>query len=186
EPFPVFREITATGGSVSGVDLGLKVRPTPLPLTFVHGSDTHVGLTTGAETADALRQATALDREPAFVVITGDISDNSLDREFADFDRAVADALTVPLVPVVGTHDGYDYSGNHRHHFGPLNYSFDAGGVHFMTLSYFASAADQISFVKQDLALGPPGQPAVVFMHVPPAPETADAFQAAGVSYLFT
>jgi outer membrane protein assembly factor BamB/predicted phosphodiesterase len=185
-PAPVYRLVGGANTVITSADLGLRPRTTMMPLTFVHGSDTHLGLTTADQTAQSFREATALDPEPAFVVVTGDLTDNSLDAEFTEFVQAAADGLSVPLVPVTGNHDMYDGGASFRGHLGPPTYSFDAGSVHFIVLNHMSPDEYQLAFIQRDLAFSPPGQTVVVFRHVPPQAQTADAFAQAGVSYLLT
>ncbi len=108
-------------------------------------------LTTGTEDGlDVL--ARAVDEinllRPAFVLHIGDllpgyIRDMGQWQRDADEVRAVLDGLDAPLYPVAGNHDvitGTDNPDDHRgedlyrKNFGPLYYSFDYGGAHFVCL----------------------------------------------------
>jgi len=74
-------------------------------LTFVHMSDPHVGHHALAEATfeRALEDACALRPRPAFILITGDLTEGDLDH-YRAFRRIVANA-PVPVVALPGNHD---------------------------------------------------------------------------------
>jgi outer membrane protein assembly factor BamB len=75
------------------------------PLTFVQMSDPHLpAMGSAAATARAFAEIRALDPAPAFVVITGDITDIGATSEF---ERLVSIAGTsgLPVYPLFGNHD---------------------------------------------------------------------------------
>src|SRR5262249_40920157 len=131
-------------------------------------------------------QASAVDPSPAFLVVTGDITDTSSEAEFAAFDQAVAAGLDIPLVPVEGNHDVYDGGVLYRAHLGPPAYAFDCGGAHFIVLSYTGTTEAQLAFIARDLTFSTVHRPTVVFAHLPPDVKVADQIAALGVDLMFT
>jgi 3',5'-cyclic AMP phosphodiesterase CpdA len=78
-------------------------------LTFVHISDTHVGRRSDAEAfAIAIEAIERLDPQPAFVVITGDLTESFRDAEVL-YLKHLVDRFTLPVLLVPGNHDvGFD------------------------------------------------------------------------------
>ncbi len=78
-------------------------------LTFVHISDTHVGRRSDAEAfAKAIEAIERLDPRPAFVVITGDLTESFRDAEVL-YLKHLVDRFTLPVLLVPGNHDvGFD------------------------------------------------------------------------------
>jgi 3',5'-cyclic AMP phosphodiesterase CpdA len=77
------------------------------------------------------------------------------------------------LMCVPGEHDaGLDGGALFRDNFGPSNYSFDHRGVHFIALDNVSRAkpevgAEQLAWLKKDLARFSKSAPIVVFTHRP-------------------
>jgi hypothetical protein len=128
-----------------------------------------------------------LGTKAAFGVTLGDIVFDNLD-VLPVHNRAVA-MLGVPWYNVIGNHD-INYDATERAHanetyeryYGPSYYSFDYGQVHFVVLDnidwqpaqggeaakYLAGfGAQQLEFLKNDLARIPPEQMVVLSMHIP-------------------
>lgn len=78
-------------------------------LTFVHISDTHVGRRSDAEAfAIAIQAIERLEPQPAFVVITGDLTESFRDAEVL-YLKHLVDRFTLPVLLVPGNHDvGFD------------------------------------------------------------------------------
>lgn len=78
-------------------------------LTFVHISDTHVGRKSDAEAfANVIEAIERLDPQPAFVVITGDLTESFRDAEVL-YLKHLVDRFTLPVLLVPGNHDvGFD------------------------------------------------------------------------------
>ena len=78
-------------------------------LTFVHLSDPHVGRRSDAESfAVAIEAIERLDPQPAFVVITGDLTESFRDAEVL-YLKHLVDRFTLPVLLVPGNHDvGFD------------------------------------------------------------------------------
>jgi outer membrane protein assembly factor BamB len=187
-PAPVWRTIAVRDGDRT-IDLPLTRRAVNGPVSFIHASDTHIGLE-GIDlvgTTAALRQAAATEPAPHFLVITGDITQANDPAQFDVMLRAL-DGLGVPFVPVPGNHDWYDGGAAYRKYLGPPSYSFDAGGVHFVVLE--GGPDETLPFLDKDLAFSPTGTPIAVFFHFPPVlPSDApfiDGLRARGVRWMFT
>jgi len=156
-------------------------------LTFLQISDSHVGFDKPANPnalgtlEEAIAKVNALPKKPAFMIHTGDISHLSLESQFDDADRIIAQArLDVHYVP--GEHDFLDpdrkfYGERYgRGTKGAGWYSFDAGGVHFVGLVNVFDlkgggmgdlGAEQLEWLEDDLKGRPASTPIVLFAHIP-------------------
>jgi hypothetical protein len=101
--------------------------------------------------------------------------------------------LRFPLLKVIGNHDcalnlpadnPYHHKDLYGSFFGPLNYSFDYGEVHFVALDADIEAGVQagkwrdgaydvideraLAWIEKDLSFQPKGKPIVLFTHQPP------------------
>lgn len=168
-----------------GIDIPVRANNSAGPFRFVIASDTHVGLVPHEDQTFGLRQATNLDPPPHFIAVTGDIVSGPSVEAFDIVKQATA-AIDVPYVPIPGGHDWYDEGALYRHYFGPPNYSFDAGGMHFVVLEDVARVARRESFLKRDLSLITDERDVVVLMHRPPEDSLLSVFSALGVDYLMT
>ncbi|MBV8759581.1 MAG: PQQ-binding-like beta-propeller repeat protein [Deltaproteobacteria bacterium] len=172
------------------VDLGLaRTAPIHGPFSFVVAADTHVWGPEeyfGAEDlARAAASATALDPAPAFFTILGDITQGGTAPELALIDRAL-DGLGVPYIPVPGNHDWYDGGKAWLEHYGPDNYSFDVGGVHFIVWNMVMDEASLDSFLDGELARVPRAMPVVTLTHAPPPDALLRVLRKHGVAYVLT
>jgi len=175
------------------VDLGLTTLTTEqaaAPLTFVVAADSHTTNSPaaswdGGDLEDAIDQAIGLAEPPRFFTIVGDITQGNQPAQFSRVEAALS-GVTVPWVPVPGNHDWYDGGAEWRAHWGPDQYSFDAGQVHFVVWDTNLPAEQQISFVRSDLQRVTNEMTVVGLGHESPTDEVADAFAALGVNYLFT
>lgn len=163
-------------------------RPRAKAFTFVQLSDSHVGfnkppnLDARATFAEVIAKVRALPAQPDFVIHTGDVSQLSRDEEFDDAGQMLK-ALGVPVFFVPGEHDMLDAAGGKAFlsRFGKGTqgagwYSFDHRGVHFVALVNVADlkpggmgnlGAEQLKWLKADLAARPSSTPLVVFAHMP-------------------
>ncbi|UVI29493.1 outer membrane protein assembly factor BamB family protein [Paenibacillus spongiae] len=156
---------------------------------FVGIADVHVqaGTTNNRERfTNQLSQLNELSGSPAFITISGDITNNATDAEFKDFVASTATSK-LPVYPAVGNHDftgGANYSARidrYRNYLGPEWYSFDYGSKHFIILenNLGMREADQIQWLKEDLAQNAKNKEVVVVTHRPfnnpqtPHPEEA-------------
>lgn len=151
---------------------------------FVQLSDTHWGFS-GAPNPDAantLRKAVAsvnaLQKQPDFIVFTGDLTHTTDDpaerrRRLAEF-RDIVSALKVKQVRFMpGEHDAsLDRGAAYKEFFGDTFYSFDHKGVHFIAVDNVSDPGarigdEQLAWMKDDLAKRPAGSPIVVLTHRP-------------------
>jgi 3',5'-cyclic AMP phosphodiesterase CpdA len=164
--------------------LGEKNGEAVTPFSFVQLSDTHVGFSgppnpLGTQAFErAVEIINGMRERPDLVLFTGDLThDSEKPGEHADrmkrFQK-IAGRLKVPLIKVVpGEHDaGLDGGKLFRNAFGETHYSFDHRGVHFVALDNVSQArpnlgAEQIAWLKKDLARFPTTAPIVVFTHRP-------------------
>ena len=155
---------------------------------FVQISDSHIGFNkdanpdVGATFRRAIALINQLPSQPRFVMHTGDITHLSKPEEFdgaAEMMKAlkVAEIHTTP-----GEHDIIDATGQgYMERYGKPSggkgyYSFDSEGVHFVSLVNVLNfkpgglgllGADQLAWLKADLAGRSASQPIVVFAHMP-------------------
>lgn len=152
-------------------------------LSFVQISDSHIGFDKPAnpDVAATLEHAVdainALPTQPAFVIHTGDISHLSKPAQF-DTAKQILGRLKAPLMTIPGEHDMIDRGASYTAAFSTASpaghwYAWDQGGVHFVALLNVASeemgklGAEQLAWLKNDLASRSVDTPIVVFAHVP-------------------
>ncbi|MDB4956236.1 MAG: metallophosphoesterase [Myxococcales bacterium] len=186
-PGPVWQSWQGTGE----IDLGLRRLASPVrgPLTFVVAADTHLHSAQqyfGSEDlATVAAAATAIDPAPAFFTILGDVTQGNQDAEFDLVDKALA-GLDAPWVPVPGNHDWYDGGAHWFRHYGPDNYSFDLGDVHFVVWNMAMTEPEIRTYLGAELARVAPGITIVALTHAPPSPDVVDALRSLGVDYVLT
>jgi Icc protein len=184
----------AVSGGVSssiGLDSALAApvrRPQTASFTFLQVSDSHVGFNkppnndARATFREAIAKVKALPVQPDFIVHTGDVSQLSREEEFDDADQILKEA-GLPVFFVPGEHDMLDPDGGKAflQRFGKATrgagwYSFDHKGVHFVALVNVADlkpggmgnlGAQQLQWLKRDLAGRPSSTPIVVLAHIP-------------------
>jgi len=156
----------------------------PAPFSFVQISDTHVGFEgppnpLGTKAFErAVEVVNALSPAPDLVLFTGDLTHDSEKpgEPAARMKRfkEIAAGLTVKNVKCVpGEHDaGLDGGVLFRNVFGDSHYAFDHKGVHFVALDNVSQGkpvvgAEQVGWLKRDLARFPKTAPIVVFTHRP-------------------
>jgi hypothetical protein len=154
------------------------------PFSFVQLSDAHVGFNgppdpLGTKAFErAVEMINRLPQQPDLVLFTGDLTHDTEDRDthvqrMKQF-QAISKRINVPLIKCVpGEHDaGLDGGALYREFFGESHYSFDHRGVHFVALDNVSRAkpevgAEQLAWLKSDLARFPKSAPIVVFTHRP-------------------
>jgi hypothetical protein len=179
---------TATSMSLDAA-LAAPYRPARIkPFTFVQISDTHIGFRKPAnpDTLGTLRATIAkikkLPVQPDFIVHTGDISHLATPEQF-DLAQGTLAELNLPIHFVPGEHDIADGTDPRAYldRFGKGTkgdgwYSFDANGAHFVCLVSVVHlgdrgqgtlGADQIAWLRDDLAHLSPSTPLVVLSHFP-------------------
>ena len=182
----------ALGGGVPtslGLDAALAAGPSGgAGFTFLQLSDSHIGFSKPANPdaratfRAAVAKARALPVAPDFIIHTGDVSQLSRDDEFDDADQILKET-GLPIFFVPGEHDMLDPDGGKAFlaRFGKGSrgagwYSFDHRGVHFVALVNVADlkpggmgnlGAEQLAWLKADLAQRTASTPIVVFAHIP-------------------
>jgi 3',5'-cyclic-AMP phosphodiesterase len=176
--------------------------------SFVQISDSHIGFAKPANPDARVTLNAAIDKiaamsgKPAFMIHTGDISHAAKANEFDDAQQMIGRAkLDVHYAP--GEHDILDPKTRdvYLERFGKGAtgggwYSFDQGGVHFVSLNNVVDlkknglgslGADQLEWLENDLKGKSASTPIVIFSHIPLwmiAPEwgwgTEDSAQALG------
>jgi 3',5'-cyclic-AMP phosphodiesterase len=178
----------------------------PAGFSFVQISDTHIGFSKPANPdpaatfTRALGKITALERKPAFLLHTGDLTQLSKPKEFDDFDE-LAKGARLDLHCTPGEHDVLDEKNGQAFldRYGKFTLgrgwrSFDHGGVHFIGLvnvldlkagGMGALGSEQLAWLADDLKGRSASTPIVLFAHIPlwaAAPEwgwgTQDAAEA--------
>ncbi|ALI25651.1 hypothetical protein XA26_18040 [Mycolicibacterium fortuitum] len=130
--------------------------------------------------ARAIDQINSLDYIPDFVIHTGDLTHLSTPAQFDQVKQMTRDIKTPHVFTVPGEHDSVDDAGQkYRSVFGADTrgdgwYSFDLAGVHVIGLVNTLNmkklghlGADQLDFVKKDVAALSSDTPIVVFSHIP-------------------
>jgi len=186
---------TVSGGLASSVTLDQALgatAPKTKPFTFLQISDSHVGFMKDANPdarvtyREAVAKIAALPTKPDFIIHTGDITQLSKASEFDDADQILKEAR-LDAFHTPGEHDMLDDGQGKayldRYGKGPMGpamgdgwYSFDHSGVHFVGLVNVKTlkaggmgslGADQLEWLKRDLAARASSQPIVVFTHMP-------------------
>jgi len=178
---------TVAGGIPRGQLVGAaEAAAVPKNFSFMQISDSHIGFNKppNPDTPGTLQAAIALvgrqKGSAALLIHTGDVSHLSRDAQFDTAQQIIGEArLDTHYVP--GEHDVLvDEGKTFFDRFTPGAprgwYSFDQQGVHFVALNNVQDlqagglgdlGADQLAWLKQDLASRPASQPIVVFAHVP-------------------
>ncbi len=180
--YPSARSAGEVGGlfSALGKDNGERVTP----FSFVQLSDAHVGFNgppdpLGTKAFErAVDMINALPQRPDLVLFTGDLTHDTEERDvhvqrMKQF-QEISKKINVPMIKCVpGEHDaGLDNGVLYREFFGESYYSFDHRGVHFVALDNVSRAkpevgAEQLGWLKNDLARFSKTAPIVVFTHRP-------------------
>jgi 3',5'-cyclic-AMP phosphodiesterase len=182
---------TVSGGLASSVTLDQALgatAPRTRPFTFLQISDSHIGFNKDPNPdarvtyREAVAKIAALPTRPDFIIHTGDITQLSKPSEFDDADQ-ILKAAGLDAFHTPGEHDMLDDGRGQayldRYGKGSLGdgwYSFDHSGVHFVALVNVRNlkaggmgslGADQLDWLKKDLAGRASSQPVVVFAHMP-------------------
>ncbi|HYU13225.1 MAG TPA: metallophosphoesterase [Stellaceae bacterium] len=200
---------TVSGGIPRGLGLGEAFAAPSDGFTFVQISDSHIGFNKeanpdpNATLQAALDRITKLQKQPAMVIHTGDVTHLSKPAEF-DTAAGLLKAVKQDIHYVPGEHDVIGDDGKQFfERFAPKQktggwYSFDQGGVHFVgmvnvltfeTAKAGGFGAEQLEWLEKDLKGRTASTPIVIFTHVPMWPiypewgwATEDAPQA--IAYL--
>jgi len=182
-----FLKLAGLGGAVLASGLGPWGRALAAAgqdFLFVQLTDSHWGFEgpPNPEARNTLKRAVAavnaLERQPDFVIWTGDLThaapdDQERHRRMSEFKTIVADLKVKDLRFIPGENDaGLDNGEMYKSLFGPGNYSFDHKGVHFVALDNVSNpngliGEDQLQWLHADLDRQDKTQPIVVFAHRP-------------------
>lgn len=151
---------------------------------FVQISDSHIGFmrpenpNVAGTLEKTIADINALPKQPAFVVHTGDITHLSKAAQF-DTAKQLLSTLKAPLITIPGEHDVIGSPKEYFNAFGRADakdgwFSFDQGGIHFISLMNVFDfevmgklGAAQLAWLKTDLYSQKNSTPIVVFGHVP-------------------
>jgi 3',5'-cyclic AMP phosphodiesterase CpdA len=178
---------TMSGGVLSSRLLGQEAGSAAGDFTFVQLSDSHIGFDRPANPDVKATLKLAVDRinslsaPPAFALHTGDLTHLCKPAEFDDVAEILKGAKVGKIFYVPGEHDVYDMGKLYRERYGKDTrgagwYSFDYRGTHLVGLVNVAGikhgdlgvlGADQLDWLKKDLAGLTASTPVVVFAHIP-------------------
>jgi|SRR5215469_2630963 len=156
----------------------------PAPFSFIQLSDTHVGFNgppdpLGTKAFEsAVATINGLNDRPELVIVTGDLthdadSPDEHAKRFRLFKEISAKIGAAQIKVVPGENDAaLDGGDMFREFMGPTHYSFDHRGVHFIALDNVSAGrpavgAEQLAWMKNDLARFPKTAPIIVFTHRP-------------------
>jgi 3',5'-cyclic-AMP phosphodiesterase len=157
--------------------------------SFVQISDSHIGFNKAAnqdvtgtlkKAIDKINVVPAGVKAPEFMIHTGDITQNSKAAEFDTAEQVIKGAKVGTTFYVPGEHDfSIDDGAQYKQRFGKGTmgsgwYSHDHKGVHFVGLNNVVQVdamgnlgAEQLAWLKSDLAGLSASTPVVVFAHIP-------------------
>jgi hypothetical protein len=151
---------------------------------FVQLSDTHWGFEgpPNPEAKVTLKKAVqtvnALERQPDFIVFTGDLTHTTDDpverrKRLSEFKEIVKDLKVKNVRFMPGEHDAsLDYGAAYKEFFGATQYTFDHNGVHFIVIDNVSDPGASIgeaglAWLAADLRQLKADAPIVVFTHRP-------------------
>ena len=179
---------TMSGGLLSSKILGATADAAAGDFSFVQISDSHIGFNKDANKdvigtlQKAIAKINSLPKPPDFILHTGDLSHLSEAEEFDALEQNLKQIKTGHIFYVPGEHDVLSDNGaQYRERFGKNTlgsgwYSFDKNGVHFIGLVNVVNThegglgvlgAEQLDWLKKDLAPLAASTPIVVFAHIP-------------------
>ncbi len=145
--------------------------------TFVHVTDTHItGSVNPVRNLKAIAaELNAMNPKPAFVLVTGDLTEAGLPAQWARYQEIMKD-FTMPVYNVAGNHE---MKWSHLGTFGlqkylnqQQRYSFDCGGVHFVGLNsgvwlqhHGLIDRGELTWLRSDLEKAGRNTPSVLFYH---------------------
>jgi 3',5'-cyclic-AMP phosphodiesterase len=157
--------------------------------SFVQISDSHIGFNKAAnqnvtgtlrKAIDKINTVQAGMKPPEFMIHTGDITQNSKAAEFDTAVQVIKDVKVGQVLYVPGEHDfSLDDGEQYKQRFGQGTlgngwYSHNHKGVHFVGLNNVVQVdamgnlgADQLAWLKADLAGLSNSTPVVLFAHIP-------------------
>jgi 3',5'-cyclic AMP phosphodiesterase CpdA len=164
---------------------GMK-KPRAEDFTFVQISDTHIGFNKPVNPdvkgtlQKALESIDRLDRQPDFLIHTGDLTHLAKAEEFDDLTQVLKGSRQKEVRFVPGEHDftgddGKEYLARYgKGTVGKGWSSFDHKGVHFVGLNNVVQLEglgklgdEQLAWLRKDLGAKSASTPVVVFAHIP-------------------
>jgi len=177
---------TFAGGVPTSQLLAAETKPSKDDFTFVQISDSHIGFNRPANTdvagtmKAAIDKINALEKQPEFLIHTGDLTHQAKPAEFDGVDQILKSARAKDVFYVPGEHDtagddGKAYMERHgKNAKGTGWYSFDHKGVHFVGLVNVMQlegmgklGPDQLRWLEDDLKARSGSTPIVLFAHIP-------------------
>src|SRR5215469_4271884 len=172
------------GGEIISQTLAGLNGEAPSPFSFVQLSDTHVGFNGPpdplgtAAFENAVASINGLKNRPEMVIVTGDLthdadSDDEHAKRYRLFKEISGRIKGAKIKVVPGENDAaLDGGVMFREFMGPTYYSFDHRGVHFIALDNVSTGkpaigAEQLVWLKSDLARFPASAPIIVYTHRP-------------------
>lgn len=176
------------GGVLQAQPLGGADTSADTSFSFVQVSDSHIGFhkdpnpDVAATLRESLQKIRATHTRPDFLLHTGDLTHLSRPEEFDTLSQLMGEARVGKVFYVPGEHDVIgDNGAEFFRRFGERQqaggwYSFDHRGVHFVGLINVLNlkagglgslGADQLAWLKNDLAGRSPDTPLVIFAHMP-------------------
>ncbi|MDW3648979.1 MAG: metallophosphoesterase [Bacteroidia bacterium] len=162
---------------------------------FIHASDTHIDSANLPRMLHFRKMAEELN--PAFIIITGDLVRDALrvDEKIASayYEMYVEEIekFSMPVFSGVGNHEIFGIErdkslvsqkhplygkGMYRHYLGPNYYSFNYGGLHFISIDgvdyqnlYYFGGVDsvQLDWLENDLSFVEESKGVITFNHIP-------------------
>ncbi|WP_162448816.1 PQQ-binding-like beta-propeller repeat protein [Phytoactinopolyspora mesophila] len=145
--------------------------------SFAMLTDVHIDVDRPERTADFERILRHIEpRNPSFVLNCGDMTELGLADEYETYLDSIPDGLRELMRNVPGNHEqqwSVDYELYHEY-LGAGHYSFDSGGLHFVSLDpqvmmewgwYFDE--DLLDWLERDLRQVPKNTPIIIFLHYP-------------------
>jgi predicted phosphodiesterase len=183
--YSVFPALTRSAGAEGIVRTLAELNgEAPAPFSFVQLSDSHVGFNgppdpLGTKAFEsAVATINGLKNPPELVIVTGDLthdadSPDEHAKRFKLFKEISGKIGGAQIKVVPGENDAaLDGGDMFREFMGPTHYSFDHRGVHFVALDNVSAGrpavgAEQLAWMKSDLARFPKTAPIIVFTHRP-------------------
>jgi hypothetical protein len=198
------------------IDFPLRRDAQKLPFLFVHGTDAHVPHAGKEKFLGFRNEMGQMAGRVTFCVLTGDnvhlCDHRSLERVKSQYDvlAEMMKGFPLPLFSIPGNHDpagvntlvGWDRShpmygyGFYWEVVGPLRWSFNYAGVHFVGIDYMHKIGPKwvwgvprsaVAWLREDLKLLKPGSRVLLFVHYPQGGKELKALlREHGVEHIFS
>ncbi len=196
-PTSIWWRNTQQIGESNTCNFGLRPEAQSLPFLFVHATDVHVSRGGLDKLAQFRSDVTQMAGTIKFAVLTGDLLDlgdrqdpATVNPQISLFNEKIG-GFPVPVFCTLGTHDApgirpdspgsWDPSDANRAYrwytrdVGPLRWSFNCAGIHFVGLDYLSRSPDgswqdtiaptAVTWLADDLARLPPDTRIFLFVH---------------------